>query len=450
MNTKARKGTFPGRWLSGSLLMAGLAAQMAGLPARAEPTLAPGTIITVAGNGEPGFSGDGGPATDARLNNPRGIAIDAAGRLSITEWANNRVRRVAPDGTITTVAGGGTLSGAKVNGSLATRIKLNAPSDVAVDAAGSLYITEAYGNRVLHVGVDGTVAVVAGGGMKVLLQPGDSGPATDVRLNNPTSVAIDAAGNLCIADYNNGRVRRVDPGGTLTNLAGATEESRLVEPLQMTVDAAGNVLVTQFGKNRVLEIRPDGVMVPVAGQTPGGFDGDGGPALEAKLNQVYGGVAVDTAGNVFIADDGNHRIRKIDAVTGIITTIAGDGSAGFSGDGGPATEAQLNLPDDIAIDAQGNVVFSDWDGHRVRKVIGVAARGLLNGRPFPAGAAPISGDLDGSGAVDIKDATLSLQIAEGALTVTEFHRSVGDLNGDGMLNLKDTVLLLRRAVGLSP
>ena len=231
-----------------------------------------GIITTIAGTGSRGFTGDGGPAAEARLSFPRGVAVDAAGNLYIADFENHRVRRVDPSGTITTFAGGGDALG---DGGPAVQARLGLPDGLAVDAAGNLYIADIVA-RIRRVDPSGTISTIAGTGERGFA--GDGGPASEARLNHPAGVAVDDAGNLYIVDKQNLRIRRVDSSGRITTVAGSGEE---------------------------------------------GFAGDGGPAVEAKLNYPAG-VAVDAAGNLYIADFQNNRIRKVDP-SGIITTIAGTG-----------------------------------------------------------------------------------------------------------------------------
>jgi hypothetical protein len=337
---------------------------------------ATGIITTVAGTGAFGFSGDGGPATSASLDTPRGVAVDAAGNLFIADLLNKRVRKVdAATGIITTLAGGGNnLPG---DGGPATGARLDFPGGVAVDAAGNLLISGA--GRVHKVaaatGIITTVAGTGGAGLS-----GDGGPATSASLG-PSSVAVDAAGNLFIADLGNHRVRRVDAAtGIITTVAGSgpsgfgdggfagdggpATSARLSSPRSVAVDVAGNLFIADSVNKRVRKVAAaTGIITTVAGPGTFGFSGDGGPATSARL-YVLEGVAVDAAGNLFIADLGNHRVRRVDAATGIITTVAGTGTFGFSGDGGPATSASLDSPRGVAVDAAGNLFFKGERRHR--------------------------------------------------------------------------------------
>src|ERR1043166_4190866 len=279
-------------------------------------------VITAAGNGTAGFSGDGGPATNASLSYPFGLATDAAGNLFIAEVNNNRIRRLATNGTISTVAGNGT-NGYSGDGGPATNASFYGPSFVAVDGLGNVFISDTSNNRVRRVGVDGLIATVAGNGTNIY--SGDGGAATNASLNIPDGLALDAAGNLFFAEVGHNRIRKVDTNGIITTVAGT-------------------------GAPR--------------------FSGseDGGPAASAKLNFPYG-VALDPFGNLFIADSENYRVRRVGA-DGVISTLAGNGTYGFSGDGGPATNASMRGDCGVADDAFGNVFFSDTGGNnRVREVL---------------------------------------------------------------------------------
>ena len=272
------------------------------------------TIATVAGTGNYAFTGDGGVATSAGLENPDGVACDAAGNLYVADYADNHVRRVDTFGIITTVAGGG----AGADGSPATNASLSNPTGLAVDAAGNLYIADKGNNRIRKVNTSGIITTFAGTNVSGFA--GDGGSATNARLSSPTSVALDASGNLYIADTGNSRIREVNTSGMITT---------------------------------------------VAGTNVSGFSGDGGAATDARLSGVSG-VAVDSSGDLFILDSSNHRVRLVDT-SGVITTVAGSGSASYSGDGGAALSAGLFGPQGLALDNQGNVYVAD-SGNRVRKV----------------------------------------------------------------------------------
>jgi uncharacterized protein (TIGR03437 family) len=339
-----------------------------------------GIITTVAGNGVRGFSGDGGPATSASLNEPYGVAVDAAGKLYIADSFNARIRRVSPGGIISTMAGNGTAGFSGDEGP-AINASLSLPLGVAVDASGNLYIGDGFNNSIRKVRVDGTIVTLAGN--RRFKFAGDGAPALSASLNMPSGVAVDAAGNLCIADTLNARIRRVSPSGIINTVAGngiagffgdggpATSAS-LAVPSGVAADGLGNFYISDFLNNRIRKVSPSGIINTVAGNGVAGFSGDGGAATKASLYLSFdmdtpGGVAVDQVGNLYIADSGNDRIRKVTSA-GVVTTIAGNGIRGFSGDGGPATSASLHRPVGVAVDAAGNLYIADTKNDRIRKV----------------------------------------------------------------------------------
>ena len=329
-----------------------------------------GMISTVAGTGETGSSGDGGPATEAQFYRPSDAAVDGAGNLYIADTLNRRVRRVDPTGTITTVAGPGDLG----DGGPALEARFYSPGGVAVDGAGSVYIADIGNYRVRKVDTSGTITTVAGTGE--LGFSGDGGPATEAQFHFPGAVALDGAGNVYISDYNDHRIRKVDAMGTITTIAGTgvrgfsgdggpATEAQLNLPFGVAVDGTGNLYVADRVNHRVRKVDAMGTITTIAGTGDRGFSGDGGPATEAQINRPFG-VAVDGAGNLYIVDDGNLRVRKVDT-TGTITTVAGTGEYGFSGDGGPATEAQIS-PSGVAVDGADNLYIVDGSGSRIRKI----------------------------------------------------------------------------------
>ena len=341
----------------------------------------------MAGTGKFGFSGDGGAATAAALANPSGVAVDGAGNLFIDDTDNHRIRKV--DGVtkiITTVAGTG-QKGSFGDGGAATAAALNWPQGVAVDGAGNLFIADANHRRIRKVDGAGIITTVAGTGQRGSF--GDGGAATAAALNWPNGVAVDGAGNLFIADRYDHRIRKVD-GATkiITRVAGtgqrgfsgdgrAATAAALSFPTGVAVDGAGNLFIADKSNHRIRKLvrgtpffnEGRWIITTVAGTGQRGFSGDGGAATAAALSWPHR-VAVDGAGNLFIADLGNYRIRKVDGATGIITTVAGTGKFGFSGDGGAATAAALANPSGVAVDGAGNLFIADLDNYRIRKVDG--------------------------------------------------------------------------------
>jgi sugar lactone lactonase YvrE len=354
----------------------------------------PGTLLTVAGNGKDSFSGDGGPAIRAALSAPQDQAVDATGNLYIADGDNLRVRKVSPDGTITTVAGTG-QGGLSGDGGPAVKAKLTFPTAVAVDLAGDLFISD--GNRVRKVDLSGIITTVAGGGMPAD-GVGDDGPATAARLQRPYQLAVDVLGNLFIAEYGGRRIRKVNPVGTITTVAGdgkpadgrgdggLATAAAFRGPDGVAVDPVGNLYICDFADGRIRKVGLDKIITTVAGGgQPADGVGDGGPATDARLD-FPNFITVDAGGNLFIAEIRGERVRKV-SPAGIITTVAGNGQVGHTGDGGMATAAPLNSPESVAVDRAGNLYFTEGPRYKltggrekmgnnlVRKVIGVAVPG---------------------------------------------------------------------------
>jgi sugar lactone lactonase YvrE len=334
-----------------------------------------GIITTVAGNGGTNYTGDGGAATNAGLDLPGSVALDAAGNLYIADQDHNRIRMVAANGIITTVAGNGTNSFSG-DGGPAANAGLNDPANVAVDAAGNLYIADWYNNRIRKVATNGIITTVAGKG--TYGYSGDGGAATNADLYYPAGLAVDAAGDLYIADWSNRRIREVNPNGLITTVAGdggygytgdggPATNATLYYPASVTVDAAGNLYVADCYNHRIRRVGTNSLISTVAGNGAQGYTGDGGAATNASLYYPQD-AAMDAAGNLFIADFDNNRIRRVDT-SGLITTVAGNGTAGFSGDGGAATNASLWRPAGVAFDAMGNLYIADTDNNRIREVL---------------------------------------------------------------------------------
>ncbi|MVM31720.1 hypothetical protein GO755_16855 [Spirosoma sp. HMF4905] len=333
-----------------------------------------GVISTVAGNGSNNYGEDGTLATETSLANPVGVTLDANGNLYITLQYGNRIRKVSTDGIITTVAGNG-YSSFSGDGGLATAASLYNPFSVATDSNDNLYITDLFNHRIRKVSSNGIITTVAGNGSSGF--SGDGGLATAATLAGAYNVIVDGTGTIYIADLFNHRIRKVSASGIITTIAGngssgfsgddgpATEAS-LNKPASVALDRLGNLYIADLDNHRIRKIATDGIITTVVGNGVAGFSGDGGAATAASLNSPAN-VLVDSNNNLYIADQYDHRIRKVSA-SGIITTVAGNGSSGFSGDGGLATAANLNNPTGLALDRLGNLYIADLYNHRIRKV----------------------------------------------------------------------------------
>ncbi|MBI3694863.1 MAG: hypothetical protein HY238_08495, partial [Acidobacteria bacterium] len=382
-----------------------------------------GIVTTVAGNGMRGFSGDGGPALAASLASPYAVAVGPDGSLYIADSGNNRIRRVSADGLISTFAGNGEqgLSGL---GGPAAMARISGPFNVVVDAAGNVYFSTSFnvlfqvdlqgmirsivgpgptfsasyglalgkdGNfyssdpvnrRVRQIQRNGVISTFAGeGGFRANIE---GAPAVESFLFEPHGITLDAAGNAYIADTGNNRVRRLAPGGTLTTIASITE------PQSVILDRGGSVLISRIGG--VWRLSSDGMLTRIAGGALLGFGGDGGPATQASLGCCLR-IATDAAGNLFIADPQNNRVRRV-GLDGIITTVAGNGTAVSSGDGGQAVNAGLRSPISVAVDSAGNLYIPDGGG--IRKVSTTGVITTLANSGGPGGITDIAPDAGGT------------------------------------------------------
>ncbi len=383
-----------------------------------------GVVSTVAGNGQVGAALDGGLATDGPLTAPASVALDKSGNLYVGSL--DRLRRVSPSGTIGTLAGGGAIgnrgdggpaleadiatpmsivighsgdiyfsSGGFVrmidnaaqtistfagadhfagDGSTATSAVLDSPDGVLAAPDGSVYIADSANHRVRRVTLDGLISTVAGNGADDSY--GDGGPAADAALRFPAGLAMDKSGNLFVSDTNSHLVRRIAMNRTITTVAGTgsagfsgddgpAQKAQLSSPKGLALDAAGNLYVADTGSNRIRRISTDGAITTVAGNGEQAFNGEERLAKASAFSASS--IAVDSTGNLYLGDSVNHRIRKI-SPAGVMTTVAGTGLAGFSGDGGPAVDANLNAPQGIAVDAEGNLYVADGDSARIRKI----------------------------------------------------------------------------------
>ena len=405
-----------------------------------------GKITTAVGDGNQGFAGDGGAPNKVEMSLPTSVVVDSSGNLYFTDSLNNRIRKLA-GGNVSPFAGNGVFSRSG-DGNAAAAAQLNTPLGVAVGTsigsgiAPTFYIADT-ANNVVRIVANGLISNVAG--------TGTAGSSGD-QLNGPQGLAVDSAGSLYIADTQNNRVRKVS-GGAISTVAGsgtagfggdggAATSAQLNAPFGVAVDAAGNLYIAEFSNNRVRKVSTNGNIGTLAGNGVSGFSGDGLQATSAQLNGPQG-VAVDSAGNVYIADTANNRVRKV-AANGVITTVAGNGAAGFSGDGNSAVNAQVGNPTAVATDSVGNVYIADGSA-RVRKlflsglittIAGTGTRGYSgDGGSAPNARlnGPSSLAVNAAGSIWVADtlnnAVRLLQFTGGGTTVSAVTNGASNLNG---------------------
>jgi sugar lactone lactonase YvrE len=330
-------------------------------------------ITTIAGGGSSGL-GDGAEATSCELSHPGNILIDGAGDVYIADVNNNRIRKInAVNGIIVTIAGIG-AAGYSGDTGAATAAKIKGPVGMIFDNSGNLFFADDYNNCVRKIDASGIISTVAGTGTAGY--SGDNGIAIAAELNRPHYLAFDNIGNLYITDWGNNRIRKVSNSGIITTIAGIgmpghsgdngpATAAKVNEPYGIAIDGLNNIYFADFGSNYVRKIDPSGVITTIAGTGIFGYNGDGIPAISAELNQPCG-IALDKSGNLYVADAGNERVRKVNPL-GIITTIAGIGTLGFSGDGGPAILAELD-PIGVSLDGSDNLYIADYANNRIRFV----------------------------------------------------------------------------------
>ncbi len=337
-------------------------------------------IYTFAGTGTLGFSGDGGPAIAAQISDPSGIAFDLSGNMYFADRSNHRIRKITTSGIISTIAGTGTL-GFSGDGGPANIAQINNPYGVAIDPLGNIYFSDNANYRIRKIDLAGNINTIAGTGVSGLL--GDGGPANLAQLNSPTGMYIDNSSNIFFIDGNT--VRKIDASGNINRVAGdggygttgdggLATAAKFQSPMGVITDAASNVYIADSYSSRIRMINGSGIINTISGDGFPGYSGDGGLANLAQINNPYC-LTKDASGNIYFGDFGNSRVRKINT-SGIISTFVGNGIAGFSGDGGIATLAQLSGPGNIAFDPSGNLYISDKNNQRIR-IICTASSGCL-------------------------------------------------------------------------
>ena len=344
------------------------------------------TISTFAGTGTQGYADSA--AKSAQFAFPGRLLFDSSGKLYIADGGNNRIR-VISGGNVTTFAGNGT-AGYSGDGSAATSAELNNPTGIALDSSGNLYIADS-GNLVIRKISGSTISTVAGENSLGVGYSGDGAAATSAQMNDPTDVAVDSTGNIFIADAGNSVIREVTvaDGNIATVVGGPATTLQLSHPDAVVFDSKGVLYIADTGNRRIVKFA-NGVASVVAGTGDLGWTGDGGSALDASFADPMG-FGLDAAGNIYIADTFNGRVRKV-STDGIVTTIAGTGIQAYFGDGGTATEAGIFFPHDVATDSSGNVYVADTYNHVIRELVPTApklsANGAVNGATFLPAISP--------------------------------------------------------------
>ena len=331
-------------------------------------------ISTIAGNGTSSDSGDGGPATNAGIANPLGMCFDRHGNLFFADDLGNCIRKIGTNGIIETVAGTGS-PGYNGDNILAITAELKYPESVIVDSAGNLYIADLGNNRIRQVDFStGIIKTIVGTGVNGF--SGDGGPATAAMIYQPTDLCFDKHRNLYITDCVNYRVRKIDPSGIISTYAGIgtsgssgdngpATNAQFILINGIKADASNNLYIADWNGGKIRKINASGLITTIAGTGMYSYNGDNIPATNANLTPIK--IVLNERGEIFIVDGVNNRIRKVND-QGTISTIAGNGTAGFLGDGGPATGAELNRDGGIAIDSCDNVYIAEVNNFRIRKI----------------------------------------------------------------------------------
>ncbi len=336
------------------------------------------TIKTIAGTGTAGYSGDGNAATAAKLKTPDAVKFDRLGNLYVADEGNHAIRKINTAGIIYTVAGTGTgTTGYSGDGGPATMAKLARPADIAFDLTDNMYIAEFGNGTIRKVSTTGIITTIAGTGIPGY--SGDNGPATTAQLFDPFGLVIDAIGNIYFSDNSKYRVRKISTTGIITTIAGTgiagyngdngpATAAQINLTGYLAISPAGELYIPDYYNRRIRKIDAAGIITTVVGNGTGGNTGDGGPATAATIGSMFA-IFFDPTGNMYLSDRANGVIRKVNT-SGIISTIAGIGSLGYGGDGGPATAAQFNI--DVycsAMDGIGNLYIADPLNNRVRKIV---------------------------------------------------------------------------------
>lgn len=388
-------------------------------------------INTIGGDGSFGFSGDDGSATSAQIADPLGVFVDQAGNVYIADTNNRRIRKIDTSGIMTTIAGNGSF-GFSGDGGQATSASLADPTGVYVDQLGNVYVADTNNQRIRKINPSGVISTIAGDGIAGF--SGDGGQATSARLNFPTGVFVDRVGNVYFADRENHRIRRIDTSGVITTVAGnggfgssgdggAATSASLAFPSGVFVDGADNIYIADRFNYKIRKVDNSGVISTVAGNGVFGFSGDGGQATSASL-AFPSGMFVDESGVLYVADRDNHRIRKVDT-SGVITTAAGNGTPTYAGDGGGATSASLNRPSAVWADSLGTIWIADTNNRRIRKVTpplrvstqAVALSGISNVQPNDE-VQILSIGLTGDGVDSLLQVAVTLSDLSGATGLT--------------------------------
>ena len=353
-------------------------------------------INTIAGDGTVGFGGNGGAATLAMLSTPTGVALDNSGNLYIADFGNNQIRKVNSSGIITTISGN-TTGGYSGDGGAATSAELNEPYGVAIDNSGNIYVSDVLNSRIRKINTAGIITTIAGNG--TIGYGGDGGPATAAEFNNPNQMAIDDTGNILVADFANNRIRKISISGSIYTIAGngiagyssdgiLAISAELNHPSGVAVDAVGNIYIADGQNNRIRKVSTAGYISTIAGTGTASFGGDNGAATAATLNNPSS-IAVDASGNIYITDQNNQRLRMINTA-GIITTVAGNGVDGYAGDGGNALSAEIAYPYDVAISSSGKLYIADNANQRIRIVYDSVSAAPITGSSSMCSGSTIS------------------------------------------------------------